>query len=69
MKSFAKENFIDKLFIDSINIMKTEDWKWPSRWDTNKINKFLNDSLIYAETNEFYEQCSIIRDVKKTIKA
>tara|TARA_R110000868_G_scaffold67635_6_gene200532 strand:- start:7255 stop:7464 length:210 start_codon:yes stop_codon:yes gene_type:complete len=69
MKSFSKENFIDKLFIDAINIMKTEDWKWPPRWDTNKINKFLNDSLIYAETNEFYEQCSIIRDVKKTIKA
>ena len=31
--------------------------------------KFLNDSLIYAEKNEFYEQCSIIRDVKKTIES
>jgi hypothetical protein len=63
------ENFIDKLFIDSINIMKTEDWQWPPRWDSTRINKFLNDSLMYAETNEFYEQCSIIRDVKKSIEA
>jgi len=63
------ENFIDKLFIDSINIMKTDDWQWPPRWDSVRINKFLNDSLMYAETNEFYEQCSIIRDVKKSIEA
>jgi hypothetical protein len=49
--------------------MKTADWMWPPRWDSTRINKFLNDSLIYAEKNEFYEQCSIIRDVKKTIKA
>lgn len=62
------ENFIDKLFIESINIMKTEVWVWPPRWDNIRINKFLNDSLTYAEKNEFYEQCSIIRDVKKTIK-
>lgn len=62
------ENFIDKLFIESINIMKTSDWVWPPRWDNTRINKFLNDSLTYAEKNEFYEQCSIIRDVKKTIK-
>ena len=63
------ENFIDKLFIESINIMKTADWMWPPRWDSTRINKFLNDSLIYAEQNEFYEQCSIIRDVKKTIES
>lgn len=63
------ENFIDKLFIESINIMKMKDWQWPPRWDFIRINKFLNESLMYAETNEFYEQCSIIRDVKKSIEA
>jgi hypothetical protein len=62
------KNFLDKLFIESINIMKTTDWKWPSNWDSSRISKFLNDSLLYAEKNEYYEQCSIIRDVKKTIK-
>ena len=62
------KNFLDKLFIESINIMKKTDWKWPSNWDSSRISKFLNDSLLYAEKNEYYEQCSIIRDVKKTIK-
>jgi hypothetical protein len=62
------KNFLDNLFIDSINIMKSNDWKWPSTWDSTRISKFLNESLLYAEKNEYYEQCSIIRDVKKTIK-
>lgn len=61
-------NFIDKLFIESINLMSSEKWKWPAGWDTAKKNIFLSQSLSYAEKNEFYEQCSIIRDVKKTVK-
>lgn len=62
------KNFIDKLFIESINIMKTDKWEWPDKWTDERKEKFLNDSLTYAETNEFYEQCAIIRDVKETTK-
>ena len=62
------KNFIDKLFIDSINIMKTDKWEWPNKWSTDRKEKFLDDSLIYAENNELYEQCAIIRDVKETNK-
>lgn len=62
------KNFLDKLFIDSINLMSSEKWQWPYGWNTKKKNAFLSQSLSYAEKNEFYEQCSIIRDVKKTVK-
>ena len=48
--------------------MSSEKWKWPPGWDNTKKNTFLSQSLSYAEKNEFYEQCSIIRDVKKTVK-
>ena len=54
------KNFIDKLFIDSINIMKTDKWEWPNKWSDDRKEKFLDDSLSYAEKNEFYEQCAII---------
>jgi hypothetical protein len=62
------KNFIDKLFIDSINIMKTDKWEWPNKWSDDRKEKFLDDSLSYAEKNEFYEQCAIIRDVKEATK-
>jgi len=62
------ENFINRLFIESINVMQTEKWQWPDKWDTEKQIKFLDDSLRYAETNEYYEQCAIIRDVKNKIQ-
>lgn len=62
------ENLINQLFIDSINIMKTAEWEWPERWDMERRIKFLDDSLSYAEKREFYEQCAIIRDVKKQIE-
>jgi hypothetical protein len=61
------ENFINKLLIESINHMKTGDWEWPESWDTERKHRFLNQCLTYAEQNEFYEQCAIIRDVQKTI--
>lgn len=61
------ENFINQLFIDSINIMKTDEWEWPESWNTPRKLKFLEDSLRYAEKQEFYEQCAIIRDVKENI--
>jgi hypothetical protein len=64
----SKENFVEHLFIRSINIMKTNWWQWPDAWDTQRKLQFLEDSLSYAETNELYEQCAIIRDVKETIK-
>lgn len=62
------ENFINQLFIDSINIMKTEDWEWPDSWSMARKIKFLDESLQYAEKREFYEQCAILRDVKKDIE-
>jgi hypothetical protein len=61
------ENFIDKLLIQSINLMKGNNWKWPDAWDIDRKRKFLDQCLAYAERNEFYEQCAIIRDVEKTI--
>tara|TARA_R110000822_G_scaffold154108_4_gene293613 strand:- start:1902 stop:2102 length:201 start_codon:yes stop_codon:yes gene_type:complete len=61
-------NFVDELFIRSINHMKTDNWEWPDTWDTARKHNFLNESLTFAESQEMYEQCSIIRDVKETIK-
>jgi hypothetical protein len=61
------ENFIDKLLIQSINLMKGDKWSWPDAWDDARKKKFLQQCLTYAEENEFYEQCAIIRDVEKTI--
>ena len=61
-------NFVEQLFIRSIDHMKTTDWQWPDNWDTARKNKFLTESLEYAEELELYGQCAIIRDVQKTIK-
>jgi hypothetical protein len=61
-------NFVEKLFIQSIDHMKTDNWEWPDKWDNNRIRLFLNESLEYAEELELYEQCAIIRDVQKTIE-
>ena len=58
------ENFIDKLLITSINHMKTNSWEWPNDWDMERKQRFLTQCLQYAERNEFYEQCAIIRDVE-----
>ena len=60
-------NYIKVLFIESINIMKTNTWKWPSTWGKKEKNNFLAESLEYAEHMEFYEQCAIIRDAQETI--
>jgi hypothetical protein len=62
-----EENFIDKLLITSINHMATETWQWPPDWDNSRKKRFLQQCLVYAEQNEYYEQCAIIRDVEKTI--
>ena len=61
------DNYIQRVFIESINVMKTEIWKWPAHWDDTRKLKFLNDSLNYASENEFWEQAAIIRDVKEKI--
>jgi protein-arginine kinase activator protein McsA len=60
-------NFVEKLFIQSINHMKTDNWEWPDNWDSVRKEKFLDESLEYAVELELYEQCAIIRDVQKTI--
>lgn len=62
------QNFIEQLFIDSINIMATNEWEWPELWDKNRRLRFLNESLRYATERELYEQCAIIRDVKESIE-
>ena len=62
------KNFIEQLFIDSINIMATNEWEWPELWDKNRRLRFLNESLRYATDRELYEQCAIIRDVKESIE-
>ena len=58
-------NFIDKLFIDSINGLCSEKWVWPKNWDLLRKQRFLKQCREYAERNELYEQCAIIRDVEK----
>ena len=63
-----KENFIEQLFVDSINVMATNDWEWPAQWDKERRLRFLNESLRYATDRELYEQCAIIRDVKESIE-
>lgn len=61
-----KENFIQELFCRSINVMKTDEWKWPDHWDTGRKLRFLNDSMNYAAQHEYWEQAAIIRDVQQT---
>ncbi len=61
------ENFLNRLLIQSINLMGTEEWSWPPEWDANRKLNFLKQCMMYAEKNEFYEQCAIIRDVEKTV--
>ena len=62
------QNFIEHLFIESINIMKTDKWQWPENWSIDRRIKFLDDAMKFAEGKELYEQCAIIRDVKETIQ-
>ena len=62
------QNFIERLFIDSINVMATGEWEWPDLWDKERRLRFLNESLRYATERELYEQCAIIRDVKESIE-
>ena len=62
------KEFTDKIFIGSIDIMKTDEWTWPAKWDLDRKIKFLTDSLNYAKENEFWEQAAIIRDVTTEIE-
>ena len=47
--------------------MATGKWEWPDQWNDDRKLRFLNDSLNYAKTNEFWEQAAIIRDVTEKI--
>lgn len=60
--------FTDKIFIGSVNIMKTDEWQWPTKWDYDRKIKFLTDLLNYAKENEFWEQAAVIRDVTTEIE-
>jgi len=62
------KNFTDKIFIGSVNIMKTDEWKWPNRWGRDRKKEFLTDLLNYAKENEFWEQAAVIRDVTTEIE-
>jgi hypothetical protein len=61
----AKENYIEDIFIETINKMKTTEWQFPQHWDKVRKLAFLNNSLDYATKNEYYEQCGVIRDYKR----
>jgi hypothetical protein len=61
-------NFTNKIFIGAVNIMKTNEWKWPNKWDYDQKIKFLLDLLSYAKENEFWEQAAVIRDVTTEIE-
>jgi hypothetical protein len=65
---YTNSNYIEVLFIESIDIMQYDSWDWPSTWGKEKKNEFLSESLEYATELELYEQCAIIRDVQKTIE-
>ena len=62
------KNFTEKIFIGSVNIMQTDEWKWPNRWGHDRKMKFLTDLLNYAKENEFWEQAAVIRDVTTEIE-
>jgi hypothetical protein len=61
-------NFIERLFVESINVMATDKWDWPDHWDTERRMKFINESLRFAEDRELFEQCVILRDVKESLQ-
>lgn len=62
------DNFIDQAIKESIDLMSTEEWSWPPLWDSEKRHKFIDQCMAFAEKREYYEQCAVLRDVKKTIK-
>jgi serine kinase of HPr protein (carbohydrate metabolism regulator) len=62
------DNYIDKAISESIDLMSTNEWSWPPNWDSDKRHVFIDKLMQFAESREYYEQCAILRDVKKTIK-
>lgn len=61
-------NFIERLFVRSIDHMATDQWEWPNEWDDARKKIFLKHCLEYAEQREMYEQCAVIRDVSKELE-
>lgn len=61
-------NFIERLFVRSIDQMSTNDWQWPPDWDLLRKKSFLKHCLEYAEQREMYEQCVVIRDVANELE-
>jgi len=61
-------NFIERLFVKSIDHMMTSEWQWPPDWDLQRKRIFLKHCLEYAEQREMFEQCIVIRDVGKEIE-
>jgi hypothetical protein len=58
------ENFMMRLFIESINALETPDWQWPDSWNATKQQHFLKQSMNYAGKHELYEQCAIIKKIQ-----
>lgn len=63
------QNFIDKLFVTAIHGLCNQEWQWPKGWDIARKLDFLQACLQFAETQEMYEECVIIRDVEKEVRA
>ena len=60
-------NFIERLFVRSIDHMMTSEWQWPPELDYARRKSFLKHCIEYAEQREMYEQCAVIRDVEKEL--
>jgi|LauGreDrversion4_2_1035121.scaffolds.fasta_scaffold3563697_1 hypothetical protein len=63
----VKENYIDDVFMSVVDHMTTDKWQWPDNWDTQRKLDFVDHSIKWAEEREYYEQCAILQNVRKTI--
>jgi hypothetical protein len=61
------QNYIDRLFLTAIHGLCNVSWEWPQGWDTLRKQHFLQNCLKFAEQQEMYEECAIIRDVQKEL--
>ena len=62
-----EENYIDDVFLSVVNHMTTKTWQWPDNWTDPRKLEFIDQSIIWAEQREYYEQCAILQDVRKKI--
>ena len=63
------KNFIERMFMTAIMGLCTTEWHWPIGWSYERKKKFLESCRDFAEQRELFEECAIIRDVEKELKA